>query len=234
VKSVGALLVLAACGFAAAAAVADTTPLPPVPTLSSPVPLPTVTSPVPLPTVSSPLPTSTATPPPPASSTSTAKTTAVAATSPSPSPATTSTRSSSAPPSAPSSVGTPAKGGGQTASLSDPSRSAPTRSSHPTTRSRTTTHVTSIVPAPTNRAAAPSRSVHSGVLATTAEKAVQRISRPYLLALLGLAIVLLGVAALPEVAVPDPRLGTLLVRHRLELAGVGAVVLAAVAVALLR
>lgn len=231
-KSVGALLVLAACGFAAAAAVADTTPLPPVPTLSSPVPLPTVTSPVPLPTVSSPLPTSTATPPPPASSTSTAKTTAVAATSPPP--ATTSSRSSSAPPSAPSSVGTPAKGGGQTASLSDPSRSAPTRSSHPTTRSRTTTHVTSIVPAPTNRAAAPSPSVHSGVLATTAEKAVQRISRPYLLALLGLAIVLLGVAALPEVAVPDPRLGTLLVRHRLELAGVGAVVLAAVAVALLR
>jgi type IV secretory pathway TrbD component len=232
VKSVGALLVLAACGFAAAAAVADTTPLPPVPTLSSPVPLPTVTSPVPLPTVSSPLPTSTATPPPPASSTSTAKTTAVAATSPPP--ATTSSRSSSAPPSAPSSLGTPAKGGGQTASLSDPSRSAPTRSSHPTTRSRTTTHVTSIVPAPTNRAAAPSPSVHSGVLATTAEKAVQRISRPYLLALLGLAIVLLGVAALPEVAVPDPRLGTLLVRHRLELAGVGAVVLAAVAVALLR
>jgi type IV secretory pathway TrbD component len=232
VKSVGALLVLAACGFAAAAAVADTTPLPPVPTLSSPVPLPTVTSPVPLPTVSSPLPTSTATPPPPASSTSTAKTTAVAATSPPR--ATTSSRSSSAPPSAPSSLGTPAKGGGQTASPSDPSRSAPTRSSHPTTRSRTTTHVTSIVPAPTNRAAAPSRSVHSGVLATTAEKAVQRISRPYLLALLGLAIVLLGVAALPEVAVPDPRLGTLLVRHRLELAGVGAVVLAAVAVALLR
>jgi type IV secretory pathway TrbD component len=232
VKSVGALLVLAACGFAAAAAVADTTPLPPVPTLSSPVPLPTVTSPVPLPTVSSPLPTSTATPPPPASSTSTAKTTAVAATSPPP--ATTSSRSSSAPPSAPSSLGTPAKGGGQTASLSDPSRSAPTRSSHPTTRSRTTTHVTSIVPAPTKRAAAPSPSVHSGVLATTAEKAVQRISRPYLLALLGLAIVLLGVAALPEVAVPDPRLGTLLVRHRLELAGVGAVVLAAVAVALLR
>ena len=86
---------------------------------------------------------------------------------------------------------------------------------------------------PTKRFAAPSPTAHSGVLATTAEKAAQRIRRPYLIVLLGLAIVLLGVASLPETVVPDPRVSLLLVRHRLEIAGLGAVVLAGVAIALL-
>jgi hypothetical protein len=51
--------------------------------------------------------------------------------------------------------------------------------------------------------------------------------------LLGLAIVLLGVAALPDLVVPDSRLNYLLSRHRLELAGLGTAVLAGVAVSLL-
>jgi hypothetical protein len=75
--------------------------------------------------------------------------------------------------------------------------------------------------------------VNSGVLATTAEKAADAIQRPYLIVLLGLAIVLLGAASLPEAAVPDPRLGHLLRRHRLELAGLGGAVLAGVTISLL-
>jgi hypothetical protein len=71
---------------------------------------------------------------------------------------------------------------------------------------------------------------HSGVLASTAERAVRAI-RPLLVALLAASILLLGLASLPNPAVPGPRLNYLLVQHRLELAGLGAVALVGVAIA---
>lgn len=71
-----------------------------------------------------------------------------------------------------------------------------------------------------------------GVLASTAEKAAQAI-RPALVALLAVAIALLGLASLPRVAVPEPRLNDALVRHRLEIAGLGAAALVAVVISFL-
>ena len=63
---------------------------------------------------------------------------------------------------------------------------------------------------------------HSGaVLGTTVAKAARAI-RPLLVALLVLAILLLGVASLPRVAMPEARTGDLLARHRTQIAGLGA------------
>jgi hypothetical protein len=74
---------------------------------------------------------------------------------------------------------------------------------------------------------------HSGgVLGSTVEKAVRAVS-PLLVALLALAIVLLGVASLPRLAFVESRVNELLARHRLEIAGGGAVALVAVAIAFL-
>lgn len=74
---------------------------------------------------------------------------------------------------------------------------------------------------------------HSGaVLGSTVEKAARAV-RPVLVALLALSILLLGIAALPRTAVPEPRVNDLLVRHRIEIVGVGAAALVAVAVAFL-
>jgi hypothetical protein len=72
--------------------------------------------------------------------------------------------------------------------------------------------------------------LHSGVLGSTAEQAVRAI-RPVLVALLAASILLLGLASLPNPAVPGARLNYLLVRHRPELAGLGAVALVAVVIA---
>jgi type IV secretory pathway TrbD component len=69
---------------------------------------------------------------------------------------------------------------------------------------------------------------HSGVLAASLEKTVEAL-RPIVVVLLALAIILLGVASLPRTAVADPRLHDLLARHRVDLAGVGAAALVAVA-----
>jgi hypothetical protein len=74
--------------------------------------------------------------------------------------------------------------------------------------------------------------LHSGVLASSADKTARAI-RPLLVALLGLAIVLLAVAALPGAAVAEPRVHDALARHRLEIAGLGAAALVAVALAFL-
>jgi hypothetical protein len=74
--------------------------------------------------------------------------------------------------------------------------------------------------------------LHSGVLASSVEKTARAI-QPLLVALLALAILLLGVASLPREAVPGPRLHDTLARHRVELAGIGAAVLVAVAIAFL-
>jgi hypothetical protein len=51
--------------------------------------------------------------------------------------------------------------------------------------------------------------------------------------LLAAAIILLGLASLPRVAVVDPRLNDILARHRVEIAGVGTAALVAAAIALL-
>jgi hypothetical protein len=74
--------------------------------------------------------------------------------------------------------------------------------------------------------------LHSGVLASSVEKTARAI-RPLLVALLALAILFLGVASLPRQAVPEPRVHDLLARHRVEVAGLGAAALVAVALAFL-
>jgi len=74
--------------------------------------------------------------------------------------------------------------------------------------------------------------LHSGVLATSVEKTAQAI-RPLLVALLALAILLLALASVPRLGVAEPRFNYLLARHRLELAGLGAASLVAVALAFL-
>ena len=61
----------------------------------------------------------------------------------------------------------------------------------------------------------------------------RRQSGPALVGLLAVAIALLGLASLPRVAVPEPRLNDALVRHRLEIAGLGAAALVAVVISFL-
>jgi hypothetical protein len=74
---------------------------------------------------------------------------------------------------------------------------------------------------------------HSGaVLASTVEKAARAV-RPVLVALLALSIVLLAIASLPRLAVPESRANELLARHRMEIAGVGTAALVAVLIAFL-
>jgi hypothetical protein len=70
------------------------------------------------------------------------------------------------------------------------------------------------------------------VLGSTVEKAARTI-RPLLVALLALAILLLGVASLPRMAVPEARTGDLLARHRTEIAGLGAAAFVAVLITFL-
>jgi hypothetical protein len=71
---------------------------------------------------------------------------------------------------------------------------------------------------------------HSGVLASVAEKTARAL-RPALIVLLGLSIVLLAIASLPALAVPDPRLQEVLARHRPQIAALGAGALVAAAIA---
>ena len=72
---------------------------------------------------------------------------------------------------------------------------------------------------------------NSGVLGSSVQKAAKAI-QPLLVALLAVAIVLLSLASLPRVA-SEPRFNELLVRHRPEIAALGAASLLAVAVAFL-
>jgi len=74
---------------------------------------------------------------------------------------------------------------------------------------------------------------HSGaVLASSVEKAARAV-RPVLVALLVLSIVLLAIASLPRLAVPESRANELLARHRMEIAGLGTAALVAVVIAFL-
>jgi hypothetical protein len=77
------------------------------------------------------------------------------------------------------------------------------------------------------------RNSHSGaVLAASVEKAARTV-RPALIALLALAIVLLGVASLPRPALVDSRANELLARHRLEIVGLGTAAFVAVVITFL-
>jgi hypothetical protein len=71
--------------------------------------------------------------------------------------------------------------------------------------------------------------VHSGVLGSSIQETARAL-RPLLIALLALSILLLSVASLPRYALTDPRMHDLLARHRVEIAGLGAAALVAVAV----
>jgi hypothetical protein len=71
-----------------------------------------------------------------------------------------------------------------------------------------------------------------GVLGSTAVKAARAI-RPVLVALLGVAILLLGIASLPELAFVDRRANRLLARHRLEIMALGAAAFIAVVITFL-
>jgi hypothetical protein len=112
--------------------------------------------------------------------------------------------------------------------------------STPTTSARMSPLATQSVPSPSTASqqtaaaglAPHGPNLHSGVLASSVEKTARAI-RPLLVALLALAILFLGVASLPREAVPEARMHDLLARHRIELAGLGAAALLAVAVAFL-
>jgi hypothetical protein len=70
------------------------------------------------------------------------------------------------------------------------------------------------------------------VLGTTAANAARTI-QPLLVALLALAIVLLALASLPRMALPESRTSDLLARHRIQIAGLGAAAFAAVLIGFL-
>ena len=70
------------------------------------------------------------------------------------------------------------------------------------------------------------------VLGSSVEKAARAV-QPVLVALLALAIALLGIAALPRLVLPDSRTNELLAEHRAEIAGLGAAAFVAVVVAFL-
>ena len=91
----------------------------------------------------------------------------------------------------------------------------------------------SLTPSVQPSAAPKGINTHSGAVLGSAVERTARAVRPFLVALLAASILLLGLASLPRVAVPEPRLNYMLASHRVEIATVGAVALLAVAVAFL-
>lgn len=84
-------------------------------------------------------------------------------------------------------------------------------------------------------ASGPSEGANSrsgAVLGSSVEKAARAV-QPVVVALLALAIALLGIAALPRLVLPDSRANELLAEHRTEIAGLGAAAFVAVVVAFL-
>jgi hypothetical protein len=71
-----------------------------------------------------------------------------------------------------------------------------------------------------------------GVLASTVQETA-RVIRPGLVALLAVAIILLGLGSLPRVVFADARLNELLARRRTQIASVGAAAFIAVVIAFL-
>jgi len=98
-------------------------------------------------------------------------------------------------------------------------------------------------PRPTKRAASSkSASTHSGAVAAASstrgspfspQNVSENATNPLVIAALAAAVLLLGLAALPSEAIPDPRITDALARHRVEVATAGAATLAAAIVALL-
>jgi hypothetical protein len=84
----------------------------------------------------------------------------------------------------------------------------------------------------TNGPALKSDSLPGGVLGSTAAQAARAV-RPMLVALLAVAIVLLGIASLPQLAFVDRRANQLLARHRIEIAALGAAAFIAVVITFL-
>jgi hypothetical protein len=74
--------------------------------------------------------------------------------------------------------------------------------------------------------------LNSGVLGSTVRRTAKAL-QPLLVALLAVAILLLGLASLPRAAVSEPRLDYLLAQHRAEITALGAATLVAVALAFL-
>lgn len=74
--------------------------------------------------------------------------------------------------------------------------------------------------------------VSGAVLGTSVEKAARALS-PIFLALLAVAIFLLGIASLPGMALPASRANELIAQHRVEIAGLGAAAFLAVVLAFL-
>ena len=98
-------------------------------------------------------------------------------------------------------------------------------------------------PRSTKRAASSkSASTHSGAVAAASsthgspfspQNVSENATNPLVIAALAAAVLLLGLAALPSEAIPDPRITDALARHRVEVATAGAATLAAAIVALL-
>jgi hypothetical protein len=80
---------------------------------------------------------------------------------------------------------------------------------------------------------APSGTDHGRPVAEALSSAADKASNPVVIALFGLAVLILGLAALPRSVVPDPRVTALVVSHRLELAVAGTAALGAAVVAML-
>jgi hypothetical protein len=73
---------------------------------------------------------------------------------------------------------------------------------------------------------------HGRPIAQALSRAVENAANPFVIALLGFAVLLFGLAALPRNALPDPRTMALVVSHRLELAMAGTAALGAAVVAM--
>jgi hypothetical protein len=69
-------------------------------------------------------------------------------------------------------------------------------------------------------------------IAQALSRAAENAANPVVIALLGLAFLVFGLAALPRTAIPDPRTMALVASHRLELAMAGTAALGAAVVAM--
>jgi hypothetical protein len=83
---------------------------------------------------------------------------------------------------------------------------------------------TEVAPAPHTPATPSAGTVHASAFSPARVSA--NASNPLVVFALAMAVMLLGLAALPKNAVPDPRLTDLLARHRVEVALAGAAALA--------